>query len=61
MKIIDVWICKMRKKLRPYGIEVKTAWGAGYEIPEASEVIARGAYGGGGTGSRLTGNYQLSG
>jgi len=51
----------MRKKLRPYGIEVKTAWGAGYEIPEASEVIARGAYGGGGTGSRLTGNYQLSG
>jgi hypothetical protein len=23
-KILDVWICKMRKKLKPYGIEIKT-------------------------------------
>jgi hypothetical protein len=26
-KILDVWICKMRKKLKPYGIEIKTRWG----------------------------------
>jgi two-component system cell cycle response regulator CtrA len=41
IKIVDVWICKMRRKLRPFGIEIKTCWGAGYEMPEASKAIAR--------------------
>ena len=40
-KIIDVWICKIRKKLKPFGIEIKTNWGESYEIPEASKVIVR--------------------
>jgi len=40
-KIIDVWLCKMRKKLAPFGIEIKTAWGLGYEMPEPSKAIAR--------------------
>jgi hypothetical protein len=25
-KILDVWICKMRKKLKPYGIEIRIRW-----------------------------------
>ena len=41
IKIIDVWICKMRHKLKPFGIEIKTVWGCGYAIPEASKTIAR--------------------
>ena len=41
-KILDVWICKMRKKLKPYGIEIKTHWGECWEMPEASKEIARG-------------------
>jgi two-component system cell cycle response regulator CtrA len=40
-KILDVWICKMRKKLTPFGIEIKTHWGECWEIPEASKAIAR--------------------
>ena len=40
-KIIDVWMCTMRKKLRPYGIEIDTCWGFGYEMPEASKMRAR--------------------
>jgi two-component system cell cycle response regulator CtrA len=40
-KIIDVFICKMRAKLKPYGVEIKTCWGVGYEMPEASKAIAR--------------------
>lgn len=27
IKIVDVWICKMRKKLQRYGVEIKTCWG----------------------------------
>jgi DNA-binding response OmpR family regulator len=40
-KILDVWICKMRKKLKPFGIEIKTHWGECWEMPEASKVNAR--------------------
>jgi hypothetical protein len=39
--ILDVWICKMRKKLNPYGIEIKTHWGECWEMPEASKERAR--------------------
>jgi two-component system cell cycle response regulator CtrA len=40
-KIIDVWICKIRKKLKPFGIEIKTNWGESYEIPGASKARVR--------------------
>ena len=40
-KIFDVWVCRMRKKLAPFGIEIKTHWGVGYEMPDASKIIAR--------------------
>ena len=41
IKIIDVCICKVRKTLQPFGIEIKTCWGAGYELPEASKATVR--------------------
>lgn len=32
-KIIDVLICKIRTKVtKPFGVEIATAWGSGYEI-----------------------------
>jgi two-component system cell cycle response regulator CtrA len=40
-KIIDVFICQMRKKLIPLGIEIKTHWGECYEMPETSKARAR--------------------
>lgn len=32
MKIIDVFICKLRAKLRPHGIAIETIWGEGFEL-----------------------------
>jgi hypothetical protein len=33
IKIVDVFICKLRKKLRPLNIEITTIWGKGYYMP----------------------------
>ncbi|OCC05155.1 hypothetical protein BA190_09580 [Labrys sp. WJW] len=33
VKIIDVLICKVRRKLTPFGVEINTIWGKGYSIP----------------------------
>lgn len=35
LKIVDVYICKARKKLTRFGIEIKTVWGQGYYIEES--------------------------
>ena len=32
IKIVDVFVCKIRKKLRPFGVGIKTVWGLGYEL-----------------------------
>ena len=32
IKIIDVFICKARKKLKAFGIEIETIWGRGYRL-----------------------------
>ncbi|WP_315920392.1 winged helix-turn-helix domain-containing protein [Mesorhizobium sp. SP-1A] len=32
IKIIDVWVCKLRKKLKPLGINIDTVWGRGYRL-----------------------------
>lgn len=32
IKIVDVYICKMRKKLEPFGIVIETVWGRGYNL-----------------------------
>lgn len=32
IKIVDVFICKMRRKLKPFGIIIETIWGQGYRL-----------------------------
>ena len=32
LKIVDVFVCKIRKKLDPLGITIATVWGTGYRI-----------------------------
>lgn len=46
IKVVDIMVCKTRKKLAPHGIEIRTVWGVGYEIPEESKVRARQLMGG---------------
>lgn len=29
-KIVDVFVCKLRAKLKPYGVDIETNWGQGY-------------------------------
>ena len=42
IKIVDVFVCKTRKKLRRFGIEITTLWGQGYAIsPEMREKARR--------------------
>ncbi len=41
LKIIDVFVCKMRSKLKAYGIDIETAWGAGYSLTEANKAKVR--------------------
>lgn len=41
IKIIDVFICKMRKKVRPFGVEVHTVWGVGYRLPPEAKARSR--------------------
>lgn len=31
-KIVDVFICKLRRKLKPFGIKIETVWGVGYYL-----------------------------
>lgn len=48
-KIIDVWVCKIRKKISGTAIEVKTQWGSGYYVADtgplknamSGEILAR--------------------
>lgn len=34
-KIVDVFVCKIRKKLAPFGINIRTEWGRGWFIDPA--------------------------
>lgn len=36
IRIIDVFICKARKKLEPFGVRIATVWGRGYQMDEDS-------------------------
>ena len=38
IKIVDVFICKLRKKLGPRGIKIETRWASGYVLPMESRV-----------------------
>lgn len=43
IKIVDVFICKLRKKVVPFGVEVKTRWGEGYFLTPATKETVRAA------------------
>jgi two-component system cell cycle response regulator CtrA len=32
IKIVDVFVCKIRKKLAPFDIHISTLWGSGYYL-----------------------------
>lgn len=32
LKIMDVFICKLRRKVRPFGVEIDTVWGIGWSL-----------------------------
>ena len=42
-KIIDVFVCKLRRKLEPIGLTILTIWGQGYRLPraEAAAVVEK--------------------
>lgn len=37
IKIVDVFVCKMRRKLKPFGIDIKTKWGMGFFLETAQK------------------------
>lgn len=39
VKIIDIYVSRLRKKLKDLGIEIKTEWGRGYSLVPASKAI----------------------
>lgn len=41
IKIVDVWVCKIRRKLKPYGIEIGTQWGQGYFLTTDAKALAQ--------------------
>lgn len=41
IKIIDVFVCKIRKKLAPFGITIGTLWGRGYYMATPSKAVLR--------------------
>ena len=41
MKVIDVFACKLRKKLKPHDIKIHTVWGRGYRLDEATRTRLR--------------------
>jgi len=45
MKIVDVFICKIRKKIELFNVEIETIWGRGYRIPPNSRAWLREKYG----------------
>lgn len=40
-KIVDVFICKIRKKLRPFRVEIETVWGQGYALSSETRALYR--------------------
>lgn len=41
IKIVDVFICKMRKKLTPFGVQIATVWGQGYGVPDRMRYVLK--------------------
>ena len=45
IKIIDVFVCKIRKKIEPLGVRIVSHWGSGYslEAPSRMRVVSEAA------------------
>lgn len=43
LKVMDVQICKLRRKMKPHGITIKTQWGQGWSMPKVSNDKIRAA------------------
>jgi len=41
MKIVDVIVCKIRRKTTHFGIAIQTHWGLGYSLTPASKAIIK--------------------
>lgn len=37
IKIVDVFLCKLRKKLAPFDIGIETIWGVGYAMNDRAK------------------------
>jgi len=35
-KIVDVFVCKLRRKVKPYGITIRTHWGTGWQLDDTT-------------------------
>lgn len=40
IKIVDVHVCRLRRKLKPLGVEIGTVWGQGYRLVRKREADA---------------------
>lgn len=40
IKIVDVFVCKLRKKLSRFGVTIDTVWGQGYRLINRHEFCA---------------------
>lgn len=47
IKIVDVFVCKLRKKIKPFGLEIDTLWGQGYRLSAAMKAHAKSLLGAG--------------
>jgi two-component system, cell cycle response regulator CtrA len=43
IKIVDVFVCKLRKKIARFGVSIETVWGQGYRLLNRHEFCAGGA------------------
>jgi two-component system cell cycle response regulator CtrA len=41
LKIVDVFICKIRNKVKKFDIDIRTEWGRGYSLTPASKAIIK--------------------
>lgn len=46
IKIVDVFVCKIRRKLKPFGIGIETVWGRGYRMGREAKALAEAQIGG---------------
>lgn len=40
VKIVDVFVCKLRKKLKPYDVQIETFWGQGYSLVDREKYVS---------------------